>query len=87
MRNLAKPIGLTLAMLMASVGTVGIAAPAAAQTASPPVVQINTGRGRLVQLDSPVSGVFIATAGMSASVRSFTHSSVERVANTSARNE
>ena len=60
MRNLAKPIGLTLAMLMASAGAVGVAAPAAAQTATPPVVQINTGRGRLVQLDSPVSGVFVA---------------------------
>ena len=60
MRNLAKPIGLTLAALLASAGAVGIAAPAAAQTAAPPVVQINTGRGRLVQLDSPISGVFVA---------------------------
>ncbi|MCW3848958.1 type II and III secretion system protein family protein [Sphingomonas sp. LB-2] len=60
MRNLAKPIGLTLAALLASAGAVGVAAPAAAQTAAPPVVQINTGRGRLVQLDSPISGVFVA---------------------------
>jgi len=60
MRNLAKPIGFTLAMLLASTGAVGIAAPASAQTAAPPVVQINTGRGRLVTLDSPVAGVFVA---------------------------
>jgi pilus assembly protein CpaC len=60
MRNLAKPFGLTIAMLMTSAGTIGVAVPAAAQTAAPPVVQINTGRGRLVQLDSPISGVFVA---------------------------
>lgn len=60
MRNLAKPIGLSLAMLMASAGAVGFAAPAAAQTARPPVVQLSIGRGQLVQLDSPISGVFVA---------------------------
>jgi len=57
---MAKPIGLTLAALLASAGAVGVAAPAAAQTAAPPVVQISTGQGRLVTLDSPISGVFVA---------------------------
>ncbi|MEN3749331.1 type II and III secretion system protein family protein [Sphingomonas sp. HF-S3] len=59
-----KPLRLTIAMLAAAAGIGGIAAPAAAQTVSAsagsPVMQLNTGRGRLVQLDAAMSDVFVA---------------------------
>jgi len=64
MRKLAKPFGLPLAILAAASGTAFTAAPALAQTAAPSptnVLQINTGRGRLVTLDAPISDVFIAS--------------------------
>ena len=61
MRILAKPIGLPLALFAAAGLTGGFAAPAAAQTApGTSLTQLNTGRGRLVTLDSPISNVFVA---------------------------
>ncbi len=63
MRILAKPIGLPLAILAAA-GGMCAALPAAAQTmpagAGLSLVQLNTGRGRLVTLDSPITNVFVA---------------------------
>lgn len=63
MRILAKPIGLPLA-IMAAAGGACIAMPAAAQTmpagAGLSLLQLNTGRGRLVTLDAPISNVFVA---------------------------
>ncbi|RYD58469.1 MAG: type II and III secretion system protein family protein [Sphingomonadales bacterium] len=60
MRILAKPIGLPLAILAAGV-MVGTAIPAAAQTApGTSLTQLNTGRGRLITLDSPITNVFVA---------------------------
>jgi pilus assembly protein CpaC len=58
-----KGLGLTLAALGASCGIGGLAVPVLAQSVAPSptqVLQINTGRGRLVTLDSPISGVFVA---------------------------
>ena len=63
MRITSKPIGWPLAVALAA-ATLGTApAPSAAQTvaASPSsTVQINTGRGRLVTLPSPMSDLFVA---------------------------
>ncbi|MDF7775032.1 type II and III secretion system protein family protein [Sphingomonas sp. AOB5] len=59
-----KPLRLTLAILAATAGMGGVAAPAAAQavpaSASAGVLQLNTGRGRLVTLDTQMSDVFVA---------------------------
>ncbi|RYE04167.1 MAG: type II and III secretion system protein family protein [Sphingomonadales bacterium] len=64
MRILAKPLGLPLAILAAA-GSLGIAAPAAAQTmpGGPglSLLQLNTGRGRLITLDAPITNVFVAS--------------------------
>ncbi|RYE50245.1 MAG: secretion system protein, partial [Hyphomicrobiales bacterium] len=63
MRILAKPIGLPLAILAAAAGGFA-AAPAAAQTmpagAGLSLLQLNTGRGRLITLDAPITNVFVA---------------------------
>lgn len=60
MRVLTKTALLPLAVALAGL-TVGGTVPAIAQAgASAPVVQINTGRGRLVQLSAPISDVFVA---------------------------
>ncbi|MES2986940.1 MAG: type II and III secretion system protein family protein [Pseudomonadota bacterium] len=63
MRILAKPIGLPLAILAAAGGGFA-AAPAAAQTmpagAGLSLLQLNTGRGRLITLDAPITNVFVA---------------------------
>ncbi|HVI98881.1 MAG TPA: type II and III secretion system protein family protein [Sphingomonas sp.] len=63
MRITSRPIGWPLAVALAA-ATLGTApAPSAAQTvsASPnAVVQINTGRGRLVTLPAPMSDLFVA---------------------------
>ncbi|HEX8302916.1 type II and III secretion system protein family protein [Sphingomonas sp.] len=61
MRILAKPLGLPLAILAAT-GTVAFARPVAAQTApsASGLLQLNTGRGRLVTLDAPITNVFVA---------------------------
>ena len=60
MRSLPKSIGLPLALVAAGM-TASVAIPAAAQTASgTSLTQLNTGRGRLVTLDSPISNVFVA---------------------------
>ena len=61
MRSVSISLGWSLAaaLVAASVGTLPAAAPA--QTAaSAPVLQINTGRGRLVTLARPMSDVFVA---------------------------
>ncbi|MBX3566233.1 MAG: type II and III secretion system protein family protein [Sphingomonas sp.] len=62
MRILAKPIGLPLAILAAAGGFAAL--PAAAQTmpagAGLSLLQLNTGRGRLVTLDAPITNVFVA---------------------------
>lgn len=63
MRILAKPLGLPLAILAAASGA-GVALPAAAQTmpagAGLSLLQLNTGRGRLITLDAAISNVFVA---------------------------
>ncbi|AJP70928.1 type II and III secretion system protein family protein [Sphingomonas hengshuiensis] len=66
MRNVAKPIGLPLALLAAIAAPTGGVLPAAAQTVSGPtgILQINTGRGRLVTLDAPITDVFVANPGV-----------------------
>ncbi|MCM8729439.1 type II and III secretion system protein family protein [Hephaestia sp. GCM10023244] len=67
MRITSKPIGWPLAVALAA-GMLGTApAPSAAQTvsASPSaIVQINTGRGRLVTLPAPMSDLFVADPGI-----------------------
>ena len=64
MRYLAKPFGLTLAAFAVPCAAAGIALPgtAIAQTAPAPTttLQLNIGRGRLVNLDAPMSDVFVA---------------------------
>ncbi|RYD64370.1 MAG: type II and III secretion system protein family protein, partial [Sphingomonadales bacterium] len=60
MRSLPKSIGLPLALVAAGM-TASVTVPAAAQTApGTSLTQLNTGRGRLVTLDSPISNVFVA---------------------------
>ena len=49
---------LPLAIALAS--ATGASAPAVAQGASAPLVQLNTNRGRLVQMSAPISDVFVA---------------------------
>lgn len=66
MRMLARPLALPLS-LAALIGAPSAAvAPLAAQTVSSPsgLLEINTGRGRLVTLDAPVADVFIANPGI-----------------------
>ena len=67
MRILAKTLGLPLAILAAA-GGAGVALPVAAQTmpagAGLSLLQLNTGRGRLVTLDAPISNVFVANEGI-----------------------
>lgn len=58
MRVLMKTALLPLAVALAS--TAGGSAPAVAQGASAPLVQLNTNRGKLVQLSAPISDVFVA---------------------------
>ncbi len=59
MRALTKTALLPLAVALASV--TGASAPAVAQAgASQPLVQLNTNRGRLVNLSAPISDVFVA---------------------------
>jgi pilus assembly protein CpaC len=58
MRVLMKTALLPLAIALAS--TTGASAPAVAQGASAPLVQLNTNRGRLVQMSAPISDVFVA---------------------------
>ncbi|RYY25733.1 MAG: type II and III secretion system protein family protein [Sphingomonadales bacterium] len=64
MRILAKPLALPLAILAAA-GSAVFAMPAAAQTmpggAGLSLLQLNTGRGRLITLDAPISNVFVAS--------------------------
>jgi pilus assembly protein CpaC len=59
-----KRLAWTIAMLATVAGIGAVATPAAAQTiaasAGAPVVQLNTGRGRLIQLDTAMSDVFVA---------------------------
>jgi pilus assembly protein CpaC len=61
MAKLLKPIGLPLAIAL--VAAAGGAASAPAQSISqarPPIVQVNTGRGRLVTLPRPMTDLFVA---------------------------
>ena len=62
MRFLTMPIGwpLAAAMLASSLG--GASAPVLAQSgAMSPVLQVNTGRGRLITLPRPMSDIFVAS--------------------------
>jgi pilus assembly protein CpaC len=61
MRISMTPIGLPLAVALAATG--GVASPITAQTrisATPALVEVNTGRGRLVTLTTPMTDVFVA---------------------------
>ena len=61
MRISMTPVGLPLAVALAA--TAGVASPITAQTrisAGPGLVEVNTGRGRLVTLATPMTDVFVA---------------------------
>ncbi|AXJ94684.1 MULTISPECIES: type II and III secretion system protein family protein [unclassified Sphingomonas] len=61
MRKLKTPLALPLALALAAGGAVADARPAgAAASAASGLVQVNTGRGRLVTLPRPMSDVFVA---------------------------
>lgn len=61
MRIAIKPIGWPLAAALVAGVIAGAPAPAPAQSAAAsPVLQVNTGRGRLITLPRPMSDVFIA---------------------------
>ncbi|NML06063.1 type II and III secretion system protein family protein [Sphingomonas sp. G-3-2-10] len=64
--RIRKPLRLTLAILAATAAIGGIVQPVAAQVApaSASTLQLNTGRGRLVTLDTPMSDVFVANEGI-----------------------
>ncbi|QNA84766.1 type II and III secretion system protein family protein [Sphingomonas sp. So64.6b] len=62
MRIAFTPIGWPLAAALVAATVGGAAAPAPAQSsASSPVLQVNTGRGRLITLARPMSDVFVAS--------------------------
>jgi pilus assembly protein CpaC len=66
MRNLALQMGLPMAVAAGAL-VPGIAtAPAAAQSVNSPtgLLQINTGRGRLITLSTPIADVFVANAAV-----------------------
>ncbi|MGY4398493.1 pilus assembly protein CpaC [Sphingomonas sp. UYAg733] len=62
MRIALTPIGWPLAAALVAAAIGGAPAPAPAQSASAsPVLQVNTGRGRLITLARPMSDVFVAS--------------------------
>ncbi|MES2056836.1 MAG: type II and III secretion system protein family protein [Pseudomonadota bacterium] len=63
MRIALTPIGWPLAAALVAATVGGASAPAPAQTAAAaaPVLQVNTGRGRLITLARPMSDVFVAS--------------------------
>ncbi len=62
MRIALTPLGWPLAAALVAATVGGASAPAPAQSAaSAPVLQVNTGRGRLITLARPMSDVFVAS--------------------------
>jgi pilus assembly protein CpaC len=62
MRIALTPIGWPLAAVLVAATMGGASAPAPAQSAAAaPVLQVNTGRGRLITLARPMSDVFVAS--------------------------